>query len=1079
MLKLYVAESCCALIDALAEAVAPKARGLEGKNFIFTEEKTTLITERAILKRVGGTFNTRVFSMRRFLKSLYEPKDLLSKEGSVMLLRKIIGERAEELSCLKRARRKSLAPAVYECIAQLKSAKVGAEKLRAAAARAEGLLKDKLSDIALLYEAYENAIDGRYKDQSNYLAALPALAERGVKGADVYVAAYSSFTRQEIEVVKSFMRCARSVTGYLVSGENEFAYTSEAAEAYRRAAREVGEELEIVSLGGEEGVQRTILQNIFNPSAFAAPPVETNQIFMYEAASAADEAEHIASIIKRDVIDGKMRYSDAEVALGGASPAALKKAFGEYGIPYFLDEKRSLSEHAAARFALDFFTAFRRGYALEDMLALVKNPLVFPMDFADGFENYLLRYGYSRSMFFRPFRYGRSEPDFGSYESARERVAALFAPLKRKMSAKGFTDALRGALESLSAADSGAELAAAYEREGYLQEAAFTAQGFDKLGALLDETDKLLGGHVLDIDEFRDILASGFAADEIAVLPQYADAVYVGAFRETRLVKAKTLFLAGLADGVPAVKNDVAMLTDADLEKLEDLKVFVEPKISAVNRRERENAALAAAAFSERLYLSCSAVGENGKPQLKSEMFDYFSAMFVSKGRPVAPMSAALVRSFYAAAGEEARRRLDAMLYLTPAQAKKAFARQINAFREGECDLTAASAYYRLTSGGDREIADAMLASANSEMTLRLKSNREVVLREGRLSASVLQAYYACPYRNFLVNGLGLKERKTGDVPTETGNFFHSVFEKFAPEAARFENEEEALAFAFSLAEETARDEVYARLEESSSGRDMLARMKSEAAHYCVRIYRQYKYSDFELLGQEVWFGKKSKRYKAIELSAGGRKYYIEGKVDRIDKKGDYIRIVDYKTGSFSKADKDLFVGKDIQIYLYMNAFAGLHKPAGVYYCNVSDDYIADKDKKEDFFGHTLEDKEIIFASDRNLSIEHPESEMTGIKIGVKKDGEITLRGGRMLTREEFDGYLKYALLIAEKGAERLSEGVIAASPYKGACDYCAFGGMCPFFADGAAEERDEDVVRSETIVAAAKNACREDGDGT
>lgn len=192
MLKLYVAESCCALIDALAEAVAPKARGLEGKNFIFTEEKTTLITERAILKRVGGTFNTRVFSMRRFLKSLYEPKDLLSKEGSVMLLRKIIGERAEELSCLKRARRKSLAPAVYECIAQLKSAKVGAEELRAAAARAEGLLKDKLSDIALLYEAYENAIDGRYKDQSNYLAALPALAERGVKGADVYVAAYSS-----------------------------------------------------------------------------------------------------------------------------------------------------------------------------------------------------------------------------------------------------------------------------------------------------------------------------------------------------------------------------------------------------------------------------------------------------------------------------------------------------------------------------------------------------------------------------------------------------------------------------------------------------------------------------------------------------------------------------------------------------------------------------------------------------------------------------------------------------------------------------------------------------------------------
>ena len=163
MITLYIAPSYCALIDALAVSLKDRARGLDGKNYVFTEEKATLVTERAIAKAAGGTFNTRVFSMRKFLKTLFQPEGILSKEGSVMLLRKIIGERAENLSLLGRSRKKSLAPAVYECIAQLKSAKVRAEELSAAAQDADGLLKDKLADIAYLYAAYEDAIAGKYK----------------------------------------------------------------------------------------------------------------------------------------------------------------------------------------------------------------------------------------------------------------------------------------------------------------------------------------------------------------------------------------------------------------------------------------------------------------------------------------------------------------------------------------------------------------------------------------------------------------------------------------------------------------------------------------------------------------------------------------------------------------------------------------------------------------------------------------------------------------------------------------------------------------------------------------------------
>ena len=263
---------------------------------------------------------------------------------------------------------------------------------------------------------------------------------------------------------------------------------------------------------------------------------------------------------------------------------------------------------------------------------------------------------------------------------------------------------------------------------------------------------------------------------------------------------------------------------------------------------------------------------------------------------------------------------------------------------------------------------------------------------------------------------------------------------------------------------------------ESAAGEYLLARLKEEAEKYCRRIYRQYADSDFEFLGEEVRFGKGA-RYGAIPLHTGGKTYYIEGKVDRIDRFKEYIRIVDYKTGSYGNTDKDLYVGKDLQTYLYMNAFTGEYRPAGVYYCGVSDDYVRDAEKQAaQFDGHTLLSEDVIFASDKNLNVSGTRSPLTGIRIGVKKSGEIKY-SGKLLSEEELSAYLEYALLISEKGARRMEEGVIVASPGEGACDFCPYGGMCPFTAS-TDEARHTPSVNKETICAAVKSEKGED-DGT
>ena len=58
-----------------------------------------------------------------------------------------------------------------------------------------------------------------------------------------------------------------------------------------------------------------------------------------------------------------------------------------------------------------------------------------------------------------------------------------------------------------------------------------------------------------------------------------------------------------LTGEVPFVKSDAALLMDSDIAGLEELSVSIEPKISVVNKREKEAAGISLASFSETLFL--------------------------------------------------------------------------------------------------------------------------------------------------------------------------------------------------------------------------------------------------------------------------------------------------------------------------------------------------------------------------------------------------------------------------------------------------------------------------------------------
>ena len=180
------------LDDALAQLRERVAQNEERgeRTLIFCEDRLTLLAERAILSAVGGTFLAEVTTFARFLSG--EAK-ALSKQGSVMEIAALLAEHEKELLCFRR----NSAQAVYETIAQFSASRVDADLIRAGAEQTDGMLKNKLLDLSLLFEEYAAFLRERgMVDENGYLALLPARVEERAKGMHVVFFAFPSFTRQ-------------------------------------------------------------------------------------------------------------------------------------------------------------------------------------------------------------------------------------------------------------------------------------------------------------------------------------------------------------------------------------------------------------------------------------------------------------------------------------------------------------------------------------------------------------------------------------------------------------------------------------------------------------------------------------------------------------------------------------------------------------------------------------------------------------------------------------------------------------------------------------------------------------------
>ena len=1029
IINAYTLSEC---MDAVAEWVERAERAGE-RNLVFCEDRLTLVAERAILRRTGGTFLSGVTTFSRFLKT---DETVLSRQGSVMAVADVMTslQRDGVLKCFLTAESVAYsAETIYEQLAQFGASEITPEELQESVAGLDDVaLKNKMHDLALIYQRYGDFLKQKgYLDESKYLSLVPKCLEEteGLGETNVYFLCYASFTAQAMKTLAVAFAHAKNTVGVFCDGKEEL-YAGQALRRFKEAAKAYGE-IRLINKGEPLiGEAELLRKGLYNPATLKDDfsRTQTERIRIFAASDKNAETEYVALQIKKELFENpSRRYRDFAVLVSDLPTysLAIKKTFQEYGIPFFADEKRSLKNHPVSRFLLDALEVVKDGFSPSAVDALLSSAIFFD---GDEYRNYLLKYANYRGGALRPIKeaqlmeslpFSTEEKDalLRLLQGCRERLLKATAPFKRKATGREYVNGVRWVLDELQTKTALDALIDAVDDEAQKE---YLLQFEKKIDVVLADAELLIADRELTIAEFSAIFEDGLEATEISLIPLKLDAVVVGDVVDSRIERVGVLFAVGMTDAVPRTSDDANLVTDKDKQKLLSVKTVLEPMVEEVNLRNREEVCLNLCTFTDKLFLTYP-LGTNGEDPALSEVFAYVKNLFNgADGNRLREEKTLSDEEFVFLCSS-----------LAPAVRRLPIERQAYVKRQDGGDKRFSSLYRALQTESD---VDGLVEERDLFPTIARAE--ETFFPKGTPSPTLLESYMECPYRALMTKGVGLKEREESVVlAVDTGNFIHALLQKTTGKIKEYDTEERFASYAREVGESLLTAPAFTAMKETNAGAYSAERLLAEGVTVARAVYRQIQNSDFQNTVME----------KEIVTET------FRGKADRIDTSDDFVRVIDYKTGKIDASATSYYMGQKIQLQLYMSALMGEKEPAGVFYFPAAVSFSDEEDGKFRMQGFLNGDERALRQGDKFLS---DDKKSDYFDARLTKNAQLK----KVMNGEDFRSFIEYSRLVAGQAETEMRAGFVAPSPTKGACRYCQYGGLCRFSADCMGERTESDI---------------------
>ena len=314
-------------------------------------------------------------------------------------------------------------------ISELKQYNITPQELREMAGELaeDEILSSKLNDIYDIYERYESAVSGRFTDTEDHQQAINQKIGDApfVKRSIFWIDGFDYLTPRLMAMVEAAAAAAVEVN-VVLTGEDDAADKTGARTASDRADAEHIDMADVISGGDREffEISRSMRAQLRTagersgaeyreheiPAEYAADV--RPQISIVSAADFYAEAESIAADITGLVREHGYRYSDIVIICNDADKrgSVFRRVFDRYGIPLFIDRKRSITQEPAIAFITAMLDIIKKKRRFDDVFRMLKTGFgPVDDDECEMLEKYCRKYNIRSGRWKKEFLYGAKD----------------------------------------------------------------------------------------------------------------------------------------------------------------------------------------------------------------------------------------------------------------------------------------------------------------------------------------------------------------------------------------------------------------------------------------------------------------------------------------------------------------------------------------------------------------------------------------------------------------------------------------------------------------------------------------------
>lgn len=1015
-LNLYLAKT---LRQATKEVIknVEVSQNLDLRNFIVVPDRFSLQAEKLLFEEldISSTFNIDVVSISKLASLVLklsgnEFKTQSNLEG-LLLVYKILIEHQKEFESLKDANLSiDLAKEIFLTISQLKSCEISADKFLKSANELEN---QKIIDIAQIYEFYECA--DREKIDAADLITLFAQQIEGselIKNSNFYFAEFDSFTSQVKTIIQLLIKCSKSVSIAVcnATGENEYIYEKDVLQKISQICQEFKIQPNLIySETKENDFQKHIADNLF---AFKQKQKSIPYgVAVLNNSNITSEIEQVANIIKYEILQNGYKFNDFNIFVPSLESyqKQIEEIFSIEDISYYIDATKTLYDLAPVKFIFKIFDFFKDSNTL-NFLALVSDKF----SQINNKEIELI----NKNIFENGLKLSNVlNLELNDLKIFKEKITKIRDKYEKIDNFSKFIELLIEIYEKFDLKNQVDVLTEKFKIDGDLNNEKIYVQFDNKFNQAISQLNKMSLDCNLSVESMQQIALEMFSSILISNLPLSINSVFVGQNDVSFFEEKKIGIFVGCGDNVPLSKKDSGLILDSDINKFETIKI--EPSVEMINRRNKFKLFNDACLSREKVYLfmlNCSAMPEFVKS---------FKNIWLIKEKPV-PVS----DDFYVSTDSKI------------AMQDLVFKSLLNNKRKD------------------------VLKAVKNEKSLKAISReailnaKDVLYPKNSTSISKIQQFFNCPFMHFACYGLNLQPLLTSQVmPQDVGNLFHAFAESFLKNDSTNLTDEEFLYQVnrcFSIAKNSSeRLSMLCKIEENQPYFSYLNKQANNFAHVLIRQIKSCEYKPFEF----------EKKFVVNLNEIDGERFILNGRIDRIDKSSNSVRVIDYKTGEDKISLSKFYEGRQLQLPIYVLSLENTNKVDGAFYFPV---FGSLTNKENKLNGYFEEDTNVIKKLDKTLSPDKLKSDVVNLsllKSSTIDTFKVYSRAG-VLEKGNLSKFTLYAKKLIESGIAESITGNIKALPNETKiCENCPYYSLCMFnsefgeFRESAGSIKEKDIV--------------------